>query len=354
VLPAFHSRGNVLTFGALIAGLLVLPVLVPIIGMPSREQVWSSTWQQSAGPIGVIVRTSFLDETDADILILGSSVTLDGYRADVLERKISGLTGQKVECRVFGIPDSGQDAQYLALRDYLDRHRAKLVVIEVPRRVSESPEPQFLTYRLRRFGEDKDGFSGLGAGYAVQSYGEFVLGGPLQLLERVRPNQLGVDEVSDQAPYRTPVAPERRVCIGDKPFVEDSLTPSETGQARALSFGSSELRPVGPSAYRTTEHFIKLMTQMAASHGARVVLQETTEEVDYGHSYLPVPKGFEQSFSQYKVIGIPETELFKDLPRERVDHFYADTMHFNANGATAFSNAIAPALASELVDPRAG
>src|ERR1035441_7781669 len=106
--PAFRSTQSALYFSAIVLFLLVLPVLVSWIGLPSRKEAWSGV-STHAGAVGDLVQTIFEDPKDADILFVGPSILKRAVEPSVIERALSLHLGRAVHVSVLSMSWAGAD-----------------------------------------------------------------------------------------------------------------------------------------------------------------------------------------------------------------------------------------------------
>src|SRR5690349_131465 len=121
MLPAFRSNAAALRFCALLVFVLSLPLLLPWIGLPSREEAYKSI-SIAAGTPGSVVRSIYQDSADGDIAFLGSSLIEASLRRDVVAQALQRHLHRPVRVDVLAMNWPGTDQQYYMLRDYLEHH----------------------------------------------------------------------------------------------------------------------------------------------------------------------------------------------------------------------------------------
>jgi hypothetical protein len=339
--PAFRSTKSALAFCGLLAFLLALPVIVSRIGLPSREQAYSSV-STHAGAAGNVVESIYEDPRDADILFLGASLVRRGILDRRIQDALSSHLGRPAHVVVLAMSSPGADLPYFLLRDYLNRHHPRLVIWNQPEPNSSGDQPHRQAYRWMRYGEYNDVFVGLGPFSRAQVYADMVLGAPRALLSKVRPNLLSDQDKSDWEGEDV----RNNIMTGYKhtKFVRDTLLRDPKRNAVLMPVTSSLLRKTGPVPREYQLHFLRSLAALALQKRCNVVLLHIPTDSEYGEITIPEIADWSQLLGpRYQLIGVPSSDLFLGVERDRFLHFYSD-VHLNDNGREVFTASIIPAV----------
>jgi hypothetical protein len=343
--PAFSSNRSAAAMAGGIVLLLVLPVVIKALGLPPREDVWKSV-PAGYGPIGRMIWTIYDDRTNPDVLFVGTSRTLEAVDEPKLESLLSNRLDRPVQVRTLALFHDGLDMNYVMLRDYLELHHPKIVMLEVPA-LNSSGAPHLFLSRWLRFGEDADAFEGLPIKNRVQIYGEMVLGSPRHLVDLVRPNEISKDEETTAAEDAEIDRIGRRGYAGRK-FVPDQL-PINDSACSIRTLTPSELDSTKEVPGKYAVHFLREIRDLVKSKDAQLILYRSPGEEEYGHTGVSLIAPWAKCLGDgTEVLWAPSKNLFGDISRDRMDDFYADTIHFNMNGRALFTQAIVPSLGSAL------
>jgi hypothetical protein len=193
--PAFTSSRQAASVAALLAILLVLPVLVAKSERYRAHERYASI-PVRFGPFAW-VRRNIEDRTgDVDIAFLGSSHIWCAIDTPYIQKRLSEQLGRQADVFTLGWPWAGFDALYLVARDLLARRHVRTLVIYDESSVGGVPHPN--ASRLFDFGEDAEAIRGLPLLAQVQLYGGAVLGAPRRLLGWIRPD-LTEDPILDRS-----------------------------------------------------------------------------------------------------------------------------------------------------------
>ena len=338
MLPAFRSMSSVVSFCALLIGLLCLPLVTLWLGHPPREQAYAGM-SDAVGPVGTHVREVFYDSSNADILFIGSSLVRAGIDQATNEHALSAHLGRPAHVEMLALNWQGLDLQYFLLRDYLNTHHAGLIVWNLPVPGSRSVEPHVEAFRWVRFGEYSDALSGLPLRYRLALYADMVLGAPRELLSHLRPNLLSKKELE------TPIRSEKAGYYGA------SFVPEPTDSAPLPTLDQSYEQPpyalvhaVGKPLNIYEEHFALKLLQLARDNHVKVALLHIPIDSEQGLSYMPERSRWDRALNtDAPMIGAPSNVVFKDLDSARFHDFYRD-QHFNINGSMLFTRSMLPAI----------
>lgn len=336
--PAFRSTKAAWSFCILIALLLALPMLLALVGYPSREQAYASLYGD-AGPVGMHVAEIYHDPGDVDVLLLGSSLVRQGVDREAIERELSARLGRPARVRMMALNWQGLDQMYFLLSDYLKTHRVRLILWNPPVPGSRVLEPHVQAFRWIRFGESSDIVAGLPLRYRLALYGDMVLGAPRELLAEIRPNRIGSEEMKlTQPPTHTGYYGADFVSETPDPAPVPPL--SETCQQQPYPLIEKTGMPFTP--YET--YFARRILALARTNNARIALMHLPIDSEKGKSLMPERSLFNApEFAGIPFIGVSSKTLFTGIDDARFTHFYLD-QHFNSNGRTLFTRAVLPAI----------
>src|SRR6185503_18812143 len=111
-----------------------------------------------------------------------------GIDAPLVQRELTRALGRPARVLTFGMNFPGIDLQYVLLRDFLERRKARMVVFSMPTARHISDSPHVFAYRFMRYGEDVQALEGLSVRNRAALYAGEVLGAPRQFLSLLRPN----------------------------------------------------------------------------------------------------------------------------------------------------------------------
>lgn len=336
--PALRSNVSALGFLSLLVLLLLSPVLVSWIGLPPRSEAYKSI-STSAGTAGLVVQAIEHSPPQSDIVFLGSSIVTAGISQSTLRAALSAHLHREPNVQVLAMNWPGLDVQYFMLRDYLEAHRARLIVWNLPEPHERAYEyPHIQAYRWIRYAEYSDALEGLAWNSRVALYGEMVIGAPRQFLSRLRPNQTGEEG------KELPLVLAHSGYKGTS-FIQDDLRPvSRSNFAQLLPLNSPELEIEGPAPGPYQMHFARLIVGLAKSHNCHMVLLHVPLDTEFQHSSIPELADWENELGRgLSMIAVPSSELFGNMDRAHFDHFYRDA-HLNENGSLYYTVSILPAL----------
>ena len=336
--PAFRSNSSAIGFCILLIVFLSLPLVANWIGHPSREQAYAGI-PGAAGPVGVHVREMFDSSSDADVLILGSSLARKGIDKSMLEQALSAHLGRPAHVEVLALNWQGLDLQYFLLRDYLANHKAGLIVWNLPVPGSRNLEPHIEAFHWVRFGEYSDSLAGLALRYRLALYADMVLGTPRELLSHIRPNLLSEEELKVQ------LRPEALGYYG-APFVPES-SDSEAVPPFELSYEDppySLIRAAGKPLNPYEDHFAERIVALARETHTTIAFLHIPIDSEQGMDYMPERGDWAETLHMNApMIGAPSAAIFKDIGSSRFHNFYLD-QHFNINGSQLFTRSVIPAI----------
>jgi hypothetical protein len=357
--PAFSSNRQAAGFAALLAVILLLPLLAGKSLLPERAEIYKSIpWRFGGHPC--FQKTICEEKKPLDIALIGSSRIWCGVDPVHLRDELSTSLGRQAEVRTLGWNTAGFDALYFIAKDLLENREVKLLVVND----EFNPEiggdaPHRLASRWFRFGDNAEDLADLELGEQAGYYASAVLGMPRNLLGITRsPLPVRSSPANDFSPqnlYRT-TDPEFR--LGALRTEENylhlktafipfqpraSATPADvvtwSGGNRAL-FGMSEA-----SAPDLQLHFARKLANLARKHKATLLfihfpsLKDTASDKILEAAIWPdlLGQGVDHA-------GIPAASLFKGMTEAEITALFSDEKHLNRNGQEYFTPIIAPAI----------
>jgi len=347
--PAFAGPRQAAVFAALLAALMVAPLVVANLGVLDRSQVYP-TLPVGAGPYSHIQRQVFEESADLDVVFVGSSLMWSGIDAPYVQRELSRVLGRDAVVTVLASVWPGLDRDYAILRDLLARRRVRLVVFQLPNRNRPTAdpaaainrvgdEPHVYAYRFFRVGELPAGDLPPRAETAL--YAGAVLGLPRHLLSFVRPNY------TEPAPVAANLG-ARFVALGFYGAQYEPYRPSPPAlganeliysPATAATFGFFD-EPLPP--YQT--HFAHLIADLLKQHEVPAVVLHIPQANEISANVVEERVNWIEEFDiDGSMVGIPPTRLFAGMSDAEVERFFLND-HLNENGTIYFTRAVMPAL----------
>lgn len=341
--PAFRERKDAIAFVSFLVILFALPLLLSVVRKPSREQVWKGV-PTAMGPVGDLVATLYEDKGDSDVVLLGTSPLRAAFLPGEVEGYFTQRLGRPARIKTLAMWWQSLDLQYVMLSEYLQTHRTKLVVLEIPAKLSSTSSPHRQLFRWLRHGDAVSAFADLPLRDRATIYAEQVLGAPRQALNLVRPNRLGPHERSAEATEESS-SRFRKAGFEGGAFVpmHVDVGPALTQKALTTVTSPRLVREGEAGAYITT--FLKKIVVLAKSKGVRLALIHFPELAEAGRSDVPVIFPLSEIFApDTPVISIPLGDLLFGVPDSEAPRFFFDDHHLNENGARAFGEATLPAI----------
>ena len=347
--PPFQTRAQARVMLSCLVATLLLPVVLPLFGLPARAEVYRAV-PIAAGPFGYIGQEIYEQHTPIDVLLIGPSVLWNAIDARHLQSRLSAHLNRSAVVRVFGANWPGDDLTYTLLRDVLDQRQVRLVILGLPFGNQFGDRPHVQAFRWLRLGDDPRIFEGQTVRNRAAIYAATVLGGPRQLLTRLRPNHLAADDR---------VGGDLGGLLSDLGFHGE---PFVRIQAEPPIFSPSDMVGSNPTQgwFRVTHnnlgpyqlHFARLIGDLLRAHGLRSAVlhvpmwsdrtSDTVNEAMDWNDVLGV---------SIPVIGVPGGLLFAPLSPSEQRLLYYDE-HLNRNGAEYFTRAVTPAILDYFDDKR--
>jgi hypothetical protein len=340
--PAFQSTGQALRFVLLLLGLLMLPTVLALGRLPSRDQVYDGV-PLSNGPFPFISQQVFREGADIDVLVVADSVLWVGLDAPYLQHTLSATLGRPAKVLVLAANWPGMDLRYSLLRDILARRRVGMVVLSPPRPGSEGDRPHMQAFRWLRFREDQSLSEGLSLKSRVSVYAAEVLGAPRQALNLVRPNLVyDLDRVSGGLGSKKVDEGYRGAAFERVQPTNAFVLPAEEMIRSPRSAGT--FRITGPELNPYQLHFMHLIGELLSARQVPLVVLHVPLAKERGSAVVSQQAEWTEAFGvPATVIGVPSGVLFDDISDVQFYRYYYDD-HLNHNGSELFTHAVAPAI----------
>ena len=349
--PAFRSEKSAWGFCLLLILLLALPFLLFWIGLPPREEAYKSIPVRYGAP-GREIESIYNDPQSPDVLFLGSSMVMEGVYTRPLEQALSQHLGRPAHVSVLGMDWQGLDLQYFMLRDFLQHHQPGLIILNGPTPVGTPDSPHPEAYRWYRYGDFQGDLEGLSLLRRLEIYGQMVLGGPRDLLSRIRPNLLGADETTPEA-FDKYLNIIRDAGYRGAPFIAEKVTTTKAQQALLLPVNSPLMSTASEPLSPYPLHFLHAILTLARQHHCTLIFLHVPTDDEYGDSSIPEFPWYKYGAVGYQIIGLPARDLYSGMSKEQFFHYFADN-HLNRNGGELFTSSITPATIEAYDETRAG
>lgn len=338
--PPFIARWEAIGFVLLLVIFLLLPIGLSKSGLIRRQDVYP-TVPTKAGTFPYIQHEIFNEQTDIDVLILGTSLLWVAIDTPYLQRELSKALGRDAKVITFGSNWRGEDLNYTLLRDLLQRRKVKLLVFSMPAYYQLMDEPHNQSSRWMLYGEEEAALSDLPLRQRVALYGEAVLGAPRHLLSKVRSNQLGEAE-------RAAVLGANIVERGfnGAAFVRRELPPPNLTREKLIysTSSASDFRFTGQPLSSYQMHFLRRAFNLLNQYHVPVALVHVPLSIERHKTVVEERMFWPEVFGmEMSIVGVPPATLFKGLSDAEIDQLYYDE-HLNANGNQLFTRTITPAL----------
>jgi hypothetical protein len=196
--PAFATARQAVTFAVLLLILLLGPVIAALWSGVDSSDVYRSL-PTYAGPIAHIEHQLFEEQSDLDVVFIGSSFIWSAIDAPYVQEELSRTLGRPARVLVLASVWPGLDRDYAILHDLLAHRRVRLVVLQFPNRdrPTDDPaadvnrvtdEPHVQAFRFLRVGDFPGVLDGLSARSRASLYAGAILGLPRHALSAIRPN----------------------------------------------------------------------------------------------------------------------------------------------------------------------
>jgi hypothetical protein len=336
--PPFSSNARAAGFGALLLFFLTLPVTLHWIGGVSKDQHYRGI-SERAGAIDYIRRQIFEEPSELDIAFIGSSLMRHCVNPEYVQRELSRALGRKATSIMLAHSWQGPDLAYFISRDLLEQRKVKMLAIPSPARVHRSNQPHVQLFRVARFGDHPGALNGLGIRLRLAIYADYVLGGPRQALNLLRPNL--VDPHAGRS-----MEFGQRFGFQDRPFVR-RVSPPPAIEPSSIIYSAQNRDPFrfgNPALNELQLHFLRKTSELARQYGVPLVILHTPspseQDMDIVPDRRPTPEVLGDGVY---FIGVPSTRLFANVPPAHFEDYFRDE-HMNLNGMELYTTAITPAL----------
>jgi hypothetical protein len=342
--PAIWSNRHAVALILVIATLLSLPVLMSIVGLPSRDRVYTGIRVETGtGPADE--KQIFEDKGPVDILFVGSSLIVRGIDMDYVQQQLSAQLGRPAKVARLALKWQGLDMQYMLMKDFLEHRQARLVIMDMPTLALIGDSPHIQAYRWMRWGEFPESTAGLPFRSRVAIYGAEVLGSPRQIVNYLRPNR----RIQDPRLVETLGSQSEYGSVGyyGSTFVPEPRTPPQIPLDSIYAHGEGDPTfdfngvPLGP--YH--QHWARAIGDLARKYNVPFAMVHIPEDTEKGMTrvpermYWPAVVGMPSA----PILGIPSATLFRNVPPDEIKNYYYD-QHFNDNGKELFTRAMTPAI----------
>lgn len=359
--PAFSSTKSAAGFTALVLGILLLPVIIPIAWLPPRASLYSTIpWNYGAFPF---IREQIFERKDKlDIAFIGSSRVWFDIDSPYVAHELTHQMGRSANVVTLGWSWPGFDATYCVAADLLGNRKVDLLVIYNEKPVQNMPHP--ISAHWFRWADDPEAREGLSWPLQAGLYTSGIISLPLSLMGLARAN-LPLSPISDtpnfqEKLYHAPNPATRlgtlssRLALNANPdFVE--LHPPVLSRNQAVQIYS----PAMPGAFRFDQppmpafqdHYLRELLAKAHKKGTKVVMLylPTPEEARWQVMHLQSNLQ-DLAAGPLTVMGIPPAELFAGISEADFKQLFCDLLHLNANGQAFYTQVITPKLLQVYAD----
>lgn len=357
--PAFSTNRQAAGFAALLAAILLSPLLAGKPLLPGRAEIYKSIpWRFGGHPY--FHKTIFEGKKTLDIALIGSSHIWSGIDPVYLTAELTKSLGREAEVRTMGWNWPGFDALYFTAKDLLENREVKLLVVndEHTPWVGKT-QPHRLASRWFRLGDNGRDLEGLELNEQAVYYGSSVLGIPRNLLGMTRSN-LAIRpspelEFSPEKIYRTAdpqlrlgaLRTELNYLSQKSPFIP--FKPQVSAEAPQAVMWSAENRErfgtSGPSLPKRQLHFVKKLADLARKHNATLLFIHLPSLDDTGGDRILESAIWPEILDgKVQYAGVPPAALFKGLAEKEIAALFYDPKHLNRNGQEYFTPIITPAI----------
>jgi hypothetical protein len=348
VAEAFTTSFQRWAFAAAVTSFVALPFALDTLERPRLEERLRSM-PTAAGDFAWIEHAILKEQSDIDVLVLGTSYLWAAVDTPLLEKRLSANLGRPIVARTLGSNFRGEEMYFILLEELLKHRQVGTVILSMPgvRDRRDTPHPYAHRIAGAAFFSMYDG---LPARQRASALGEHLLGAPRHALSLLRSERVEASPL-----VRTNGALVREAGFSGAGFTETMEAPP-THTADELTFGGSDrgrfcFREDLPGPLQL--HFIEKTIRLAHGHGAKVVVLNIPTWADRNESASSERERWSdcaiermkwnEMFPGVQLVGLSARELFGDMGDERAKLFFYSG-HMNANGARYFTSAVLPAI----------
>jgi len=336
---AFQNDFQALAFLVLVTGVLVSPVLIAHLHPQDRRHIYR-TMREEDGGFSFMEHEIYEVKDNIDVVFIGPSTVWSGIDSPIVEKALTEKLGRPARVMTFGNTGASMDVPYMLMRDLLSHKRVGMVVTSVPRApFNDGLTPQgfrFLSY------SDPPETDGLPLRYRAMLYAGYVLRGPRDLLDWLRPAPSTASSLLHTngamlalagwygQPYTPFTAPY--------PQLPPEASIYSTRTRDNFSFSGA------PLPFFQTYYLHKLCDLLRTRHVKLVLVsipqyQERRNSLAIERLCWPDVLGWPTA-----MVGIPPATLFRNLSDQDVQKLYYDDLHLNRNGSEMLARTLTPAL----------
>lgn len=344
--PPFSSSRQAFGFAALVAALLLLPLILTGSGLVGREHLYAAVPARWGG-FSYIQKQIFEQKGNIDILVLGTSLLYQAIDAPYLAERLGGALGRKSTVITFATNHRCENLNYVLLRDVLARRRIGLLLFSMPVYYQNEDVGHMQSFRWMLDGEDSAALEGLPLRYRFGFRAGTILGAPRHLLSALRP-----DLYDDSAWSALNGGAKIDLGIRPTPFVRFTPQPPAL-PAQSMIYGpatSHLFRFTGEALRPYPMHYLKRIGGLLRAYGVPVAIVHVPLWVERHDTVVTERMRWQDVLgARTTLIGVPPATLFRGLSDADIDKLFYNVFtynnhHFNRNGNEYFTRVITPAI----------
>lgn len=283
------------------------------------------------------------EQEDIDILFAGGSQMWSAINVPELVNLSKTAFGRPLTIVQLGASGYTPSFDLVRLTDILKRRKVKRLVLQFTRPNGRDNFPQHETSSWMRLSDWDLVASGLPFQSRAQLYGALVLGAPFVLYEFLFPFRLPACQAAiaiygsrNEAKGYNNTEFRPHDSYAESSNVQDLIyNPTRHG---LFHFAQPNLLPHEIVTYRKLARLAKEYSIPLMVLSIPVVAESKSAFIDFSAHWPSVID------ANLTLVGIAPRTLFNKIGSTDVTDYFRDSGHFNVNGATLFSRAIAPAL----------
>lgn len=357
--PAFSSNKQAACFTALLAVILLSPLICRRPCLPPRSEVYSSIpWRFGGYPY--FHRTIFEQEGDLDIAFIGSSRIWSDMNPVQVRQVLSKSLGREAKVVSLGWISAGFDALYFISQDLLrNRNVRMLVVYDEYNPALGGKCPQRFASRWFRYGDNADEIADLALNVKAGYYASAVLGMPRNLLSELRKNMLAIPapygrfstenlyQAKDPGNELGALCQEKNLGDPTDAFVH-CLPQSDISADDVMVYSGRTRQKFNASTRQMPDlqvYFARKLAELAKLHDVTLVFLHLPAIDDVNNDKISEAAIWPEILvGDVKLLGLPSSLLFKGMDRSEIARLFCDPAHLNRNGQEYFTSLIAPKL----------